>query len=181
MSQEAPIEARAGLRNSLSGKVKELAGTVTANKALTAEGQLQRAEAKGQSEADARAASADTDALRGRCGPGRTAPVATSARTEREEPAATVRPAAHAPGAVAPLPGSGPHQQIAPRDQPARDIGDRPPAEAPVSVGLAAAARRLTPAPVRTLQRCVEISQLIRYGESRSALVPTRAHERCNP
>lgn len=59
MNEGISIEARAGLRNSFAGKAKEVAGTVTGNNWLTADGQAQQMEATAQREADAQMAAAD--------------------------------------------------------------------------------------------------------------------------
>jgi uncharacterized protein YjbJ (UPF0337 family) len=52
--QEKATEAREGLKDAIVGKAKEVAGAVTKNDSLTAEGQLQQTEATNRREATAR-------------------------------------------------------------------------------------------------------------------------------
>lgn len=54
MTQDKSTEAREGLASSVKGKAKEVTGAVTGNDSLTAEGQLQQAEADARREASAR-------------------------------------------------------------------------------------------------------------------------------
>src|SRR6476619_6106012 len=55
-------EARKGLIDSVKGKAKEIAGAVTGNDSLTAEGQLQQTQAKERKEANSVEAVADAEA-----------------------------------------------------------------------------------------------------------------------
>ena len=68
-------EARKGLIDSVKGKVKEVAGAVTGNDSLTAEGQLEQTQAKERKEANSVEAVADAEAAqahaRGNRSPGR--------------------------------------------------------------------------------------------------------------
>src|SRR3954465_5436315 len=57
-------QARKGLIDSVKGKVKEVAGAVTGNDSLTAEGQLEQAQAKERKEANSVEALADAEAQR---------------------------------------------------------------------------------------------------------------------
>jgi uncharacterized protein YjbJ (UPF0337 family) len=57
-------EARKGLIDSVKGKAKEVAGAVTGDDSLTAEGQLQQAQAKERKEANSTEAVADAEAAR---------------------------------------------------------------------------------------------------------------------
>ena len=66
-------QARKGLIDSVKGKAKEIAGAVTGNDSLTAEGQLEQTQAQQRKEAnsveavaDAEAAQAHADATRAR-------------------------------------------------------------------------------------------------------------------
>ena len=59
---EKADEARKGLVDSIKGKAKEIAGAVTGNDSLTAEGQLEQAEARARKEANAIEAVADAEA-----------------------------------------------------------------------------------------------------------------------
>ncbi|MCV7302319.1 CsbD family protein [Mycobacterium barrassiae] len=59
-------EARKGLLDSVKGKVKEVAGAVTGNDSLTAEGQLEQAQAKERKEANNVEAVADAEAAKAR-------------------------------------------------------------------------------------------------------------------
>ncbi|MUL74573.1 CsbD family protein [Mycolicibacterium sp. CBMA 226] len=59
---EKADEARKGLIDSVKGKAKEIAGAVTGNDSLTAEGQLEQAEARARKEANAIEAVADAEA-----------------------------------------------------------------------------------------------------------------------
>ncbi len=52
MSDDKAGEARQGFVSSVKGKAKEVAGAVTGNDSLTAEGQLQQSEAKARREAN---------------------------------------------------------------------------------------------------------------------------------
>lgn len=58
---EKADEARKGLIDSIKGKAKEIAGAVTGNDSLTAEGQLEQAEARARREADTTEAVADAE------------------------------------------------------------------------------------------------------------------------
>jgi uncharacterized protein YjbJ (UPF0337 family) len=55
-------EARKGLMDSVKGKVKEIAGAVTGNDSLTAEGQLEQTQARERKEANSVEAVADAEA-----------------------------------------------------------------------------------------------------------------------
>jgi len=55
-------EARKGLIDSVKGKAKEIVGAVTGNDSLTAEGQLEQAQAKERKEANSVEAVADAEA-----------------------------------------------------------------------------------------------------------------------
>jgi uncharacterized protein YjbJ (UPF0337 family) len=59
---EKADEARKGLIDSIKGKAKEIAGAVTGNDSLTAEGQLEQAEARARREANTIEAVADAEA-----------------------------------------------------------------------------------------------------------------------
>jgi uncharacterized protein YjbJ (UPF0337 family) len=59
-------EARKGLIDSLKGKAKEVAGAVTGNESLTAEGQLEQTQAKQRKEANSVEAVADAEAAQAR-------------------------------------------------------------------------------------------------------------------
>lgn len=59
---EKADEARKGLIDSIKGKAKEIAGAVTGNDSLTAEGQLEQAQARARKEANAIEAVADAEA-----------------------------------------------------------------------------------------------------------------------
>ena len=68
-------QARKGLIDSVKGKAKEIAGAVTGNDSLTAEGQLEQTQAQQRKEAnsveavaDAEAAQAHADATRSQAG-----------------------------------------------------------------------------------------------------------------
>ena len=62
MADSTADEARKGLLGSFTGKVKEVAGAVTGNDSLAAEGQLQQAEAQARKDANAREAVAEVEA-----------------------------------------------------------------------------------------------------------------------
>ncbi|MCW2693655.1 MAG: ral stress protein CsbD, partial [Mycobacterium sp.] len=62
MSDGTADEARKSLGARIAGKAKELAGAVTGNNALAAEGQLQQAEAAARREASAQQAVAQAEA-----------------------------------------------------------------------------------------------------------------------
>jgi uncharacterized protein YjbJ (UPF0337 family) len=59
-------QARKGLIDSVKGKAKEIAGAVTGNDSLTAEGQLEQVQAKERKEANAVEAVADAEAAQAR-------------------------------------------------------------------------------------------------------------------
>lgn len=59
---EKADEARRGLIDSIKGKAKEIAGAVTGNDSLTAEGQLEQAQARARREANTIEAVADAEA-----------------------------------------------------------------------------------------------------------------------
>ena len=59
-------EARKGLIDSVKGKVKEVAGAITGNDSLTAEGQLEQTQAKERKEANSVEAVADAEAEQAR-------------------------------------------------------------------------------------------------------------------
>jgi uncharacterized protein YjbJ (UPF0337 family) len=59
---EKADEARKGLIDSIKGKAKEIAGAVTGNDSLTAEGQLEQAQARARREANTTEAVADAEA-----------------------------------------------------------------------------------------------------------------------
>lgn len=61
MTEHTSSQARDGLMSSLTGKAKEVAGAVTGNDSLTAEGQLQQTEAKARKEANAQDAVAQAE------------------------------------------------------------------------------------------------------------------------
>ena len=61
MADHTSSEARDGLMSSLKGKAKEVAGAVTGNDSLTAEGQLQQAAAKARKQASAQDAIASAE------------------------------------------------------------------------------------------------------------------------
>jgi uncharacterized protein YjbJ (UPF0337 family) len=58
---EKADEARKGLIDSIKGKAKEIAGAVTGNDSLTAEGQLEQTQARARKEANAVEAVADAE------------------------------------------------------------------------------------------------------------------------
>ena len=63
MTDQSPSDrARSGLLSSVAGKAKEVAGAVTGNDSLAAEGQLQQAEAASRKDASAREAVAHAEA-----------------------------------------------------------------------------------------------------------------------
>src|SRR6195952_1860560 len=84
-------EARKGLLDSIKGKAKEIAGAITGNDSLTAEGQLEQTQAKERKEAnsveavaDAEAAQAHADATEARV-EGAQERIAVNARTAAVE------------------------------------------------------------------------------------------------
>ena len=62
MSEHMADEARKGLIDTVKGKAKEIAGAVTGNDSLTAEGQLEQTQAQERKEANSIAAVADAEA-----------------------------------------------------------------------------------------------------------------------
>lgn len=62
MSENMADQARKGLIDSVKGKAKEIAGAVTGNDSLTAEGQLEQTQAQERKEANSVAAVADAEA-----------------------------------------------------------------------------------------------------------------------
>jgi uncharacterized protein YjbJ (UPF0337 family) len=62
MSDDQADQARKSMIDSVKGRAKEIAGAVTGNDSLTAEGQLERAQAKERKEASRAQAFADAEA-----------------------------------------------------------------------------------------------------------------------
>ena len=77
-------EARKGLIDSVKGKAKEIAGAVTSNDSLTAEGQLEQTQAQQRKEANALEAVADAEAAQAQA-------EATEAKVEGAEERVAVR------------------------------------------------------------------------------------------
>jgi uncharacterized protein YjbJ (UPF0337 family) len=151
----------------LTGKIKEVAGTITGSNALTTDGRLQQTEAKAQRAADAQAAAADAAA-----GLGTGGALEESAVTV-EASAGPLRLDLAAEQSVSVSAHTGPRRPTAAANEFSLPV-PRPAMKTP----RPAAARRLSAAPTRTLARWAHISQLIRYGETRSALVRPRAEQR---